>query len=59
MTGERWQDLMDNPDGRLTGEEMAAGWHWCPEWDDLLVGPGMRELECCTCNGSEDGLAEG
>ena len=34
---------------RLTQEEIAEGWHWCYEFDGLLVGPGMREMESCTC----------
>ena len=23
----------------LTYEEFCAGFHWCTEWDDLMVGP--------------------
>jgi len=30
-------------------EEMAEGWHFCPEWDYLLIGGDMEELKCCTC----------
>lgn len=30
-------------------EERAEGWHYCCEWDQLLIGPGMPETECCTC----------
>lgn len=33
----------------LSDEEIAEGWHWCPEWDGLLVGPGMPEMESCVC----------
>ena len=49
MTENRWLELMNDPNGRLTKEEMEDGWHWCPEWDDLLVGPGMMEQESCFC----------
>ena len=35
---------------KLTKEEIEAGWHYCHEWDGLLVGPGMEEMECCTCH---------
>ena len=38
-------------DVRMTPEEVAAGYHRCPEWDDLVVGPDMAEWEadekCC------------
>ena len=49
MTEERWQALMNDPNGRVTKEELAEGWHWCWDWDDLLVGPGMEEQKFCTC----------
>jgi hypothetical protein len=49
VSDERWSALMNNPNGRLTREEMADGWHWCADWDDLLVGPGMMEMDCCGC----------
>lgn len=35
----------------LTDEEIKAGWHFCPEWDYLLVGPETADTwECCTCS---------
>lgn len=50
MTPERWQELMDDQASRLTPEEVGEGWHFCPDWDFLLIGPGMEiELKCCTC----------
>jgi hypothetical protein len=45
---------MDDDDAQLTEREVAAGWHWCAEWDGLLVGPGMRELECCRCGAEQE-----
>lgn len=33
----------------LTEDEIAAGWHWCNEFDGLLVGPGCGELHACSC----------
>jgi hypothetical protein len=34
----------------LTAEEIAEGWHFCPDWDGMLLGPGMVEFnECCSC----------
>jgi len=54
MTQERYQQLNDvtvlpKDLPKLTEEEKALGWHYCAEWDELLVGPGMGELECCRC----------
>jgi hypothetical protein len=50
MDDGRWQALMSDVKLTLTAEELAEGWHWCPNWDDLLVGPGMElELSCCRC----------
>lgn len=49
MTDERWKELMENDDVPLTDKEMVEGWHFCPEWDGLLVGPGMDEMDVCLC----------
>lgn len=49
MTEERWIELNENQSSQLTEEEIAEGWHFCLEWDGLLVGPGMQEMECCNC----------
>ncbi len=54
MTRTRWIRLMDDDDAQLTEREVAAGWHWCAEWDGLLVGPGMGELECCRCGAEQE-----
>lgn len=48
MTLERWLEVEDG-DSPLTAEERAEGWHWCYDWDGLLIGPGMQEMESCTC----------
>ena len=34
---------------RLTEDEVLDGWHFCFEWDGMLVGPGMDEQDACTC----------
>lgn len=49
MSTERWTALMDNDLEQLTAEELADGWHFCWEWDGLLVGPNMGEIEFCEC----------
>ncbi len=43
MIDERWLDLMNRDDAQLTPAEIAEGWHFCDEWDYLLVGPGSCE----------------
>lgn len=49
MTPGRYR-VVDELGAGLTSEESAAGWHFCPDWDQMLVGPGMPEYEvCCTC----------
>jgi hypothetical protein len=47
MTQERWQALMNDQSLNLTEAEIKEGWHWCHEFDGLLVGPGMGEAEFC------------
>ena len=52
MKHQRWVALQegDNLNGpHLTQEEIQEGWHFCWDWDGLLVGPGMGEIESCTC----------
>ena len=54
MTEERWNYLMRPFDGdesvMLTAEELANGWHWCDEWDGLLIHSDDREFEHCKCD---------
>lgn len=47
MTGDRYRFLMNNDGESLTSQELADGWHFCFEWDGLLVGPGMEERAAC------------
>lgn len=49
MNRERYIEL-DNSGTGLTEEEYNQGWHWCGEWDDMLVGPGTIEATVCSCN---------
>ena len=34
----------------LTAQELADGWHWCDDWDGLLVHSDDREFEHCKCD---------
>jgi hypothetical protein len=47
MSRERWKALMADGNLELTQAEIGQGWHFCPEFDGLLVGPGMMEQEFC------------
>lgn len=49
---------MDNEVLVLREEEWKAGWHWCDEFDGLLVGPGMVELKHCRCEVADPEAAE-
>jgi len=49
VTRERIVELNNDPKSRLTQSEFEEGWHFCDEFDGLLVGPGMSALHCCTC----------
>ena len=49
MTNERYKLLMTT-DENLTLDEMSIGWHFCWEWDGLLISPGMAgEWLPCMC----------
>jgi hypothetical protein len=41
--------LMNDERPRLTPEEIAEGWHFCNNWDGLLVGPNTEEWKYCSC----------
>jgi hypothetical protein len=55
MNKDRYMWLISHEEGSLTDEEIAAGWHFCYDWDGLLIGPGMWEFEeCCNCGKGEN-----
>lgn len=51
ITDERWRYLEANQMARLTDDEIEAGWHFCYDWDGLLVNRYDTEGEgaACTC----------
>jgi hypothetical protein len=57
MTKERWLELMqpyaENDGINLTAEEVEAGWHWCDEWDGLLIHVDDPEFYSCACSWME------
>lgn len=48
MTPERYAEL-DLKNARLTQEEVNEGWHFCPDWDFMLVNKKDPESEECYC----------
>jgi hypothetical protein len=49
MDRARHYELEVNPTAKLSDEELRAGWHFCPDWNFMLVGPGMRAMDACSC----------
>lgn len=49
MDDARHSELMADQALQLTTAEIADGWHWCGDFDGLLVGPGMGEMALCQC----------
>lgn len=49
MSQGRYEELMDDQSARINNHERQSGWHFCRDWDGLLVGPGMIEMESCGC----------
>jgi hypothetical protein len=52
MPEERYREL-ERGAAELSPDEIEDGWHWCNEFDGLLVGPGMEELKYCHCEEAE------
>ena len=46
MTDERYRFLMKNDEEPLTEEELAAGWHFCWEFDGLLRNNNEEDFKC-------------
>lgn len=51
MSETRYHELMDGSEGLLTVEEVNAGWHFCADWDFLLIHEDNPEAESCSCGG--------
>jgi hypothetical protein len=49
MTDERYNALISDEALELTEAELREGWHFCIDWDGLLIGPGMMEVNHCAC----------
>ncbi len=49
MDNQRYKDIMDGK-ADLTQEEINQGWHFCVEWDFMLINKNSAEGMCCRCN---------
>ena len=49
MAIERWNELTFGDADKLTPEELTEGWHWCLEFDGLLLHPLSPEMAFCKC----------
>ena len=52
MDRERYIRIQDGAEN-LTPEEVEDGWHFCPDWDDMLIHPDDDEFQCCPCSWME------
>ena len=52
---QRRREELERTGGPLEPEERAQGWHFCPEWDEMLIGPGWPEMASCLCGGINRG----
>lgn len=48
MTRERYVHL-ERTGEPLTEQEVANGWHYCDDWDGMLIHRFHPEMEGCTC----------
>jgi hypothetical protein len=46
MTEARYREIESDINARLTEEEMSEGWHFCFEFDGLLVKGDPKEEVC-------------
>lgn len=57
MHHARWHHLMKDDTLKLTDSEQKEGWHWCNEFDGLLVKGDPNQAYCGpSCIGNDDNL---
>lgn len=54
MTYKRYKELNADFTLELTDEEVDNGWHFCYDWDGLLIHKDSPEATVCTCRGNND-----
>jgi len=52
MNTQRYIEIDSGLDN-LTSAEIENGWHFCPDWDDMLIWEHEKEGKHCTCEGFE------
>jgi hypothetical protein len=58
MTNERFNQLERDPEAQLTLDELRAGWHFCPEFDEgLTQGEQLDDEGRCAWCGFDRRLA--
>jgi len=53
MRTARYKEIEDG--GTLTEEEVKEGWHFCPDWDYMLINSNDAYGESCTCEKKKGG----
>lgn len=46
MDRKRYIELEKDANSHLTPEELQQGWHFCPDWDYMLIQKGSDAEEC-------------
>ena len=49
MSHNRYMELSNDLALHLTKAEYDAGWHFCFDWDGMLIHKDWPEADCCTC----------
>lgn len=49
MTKQRYRELELNGNLSLTQEEVKDGWHFCNDFDGMLMNKKWPAYELCTC----------
>lgn len=55
MGATRWERLERGVDSGLTKEDIKSGWHFCCDWDGMLIHETWTESICCRCNEQSEG----
>lgn len=57
MAKKRYWELTRDASLSLTAAEIEGGWHFCREWDGLLIHKSHPEFDACICH-SESGILD-
>jgi hypothetical protein len=49
MSHGRYKELMNDPEGKLTDDEIEQGYVFCCAWGGLLIHKDDLEANVCTC----------